>query len=184
MGEHDKLTTVFLKLRSALARSVSGIVPPKEIEDIVQETYIRVRSAARRAPVEHPRALLYKTARNLALDYTKRAESRLTGDCDTLDDLPDSTLCGGDPTGTTAASDQEFARFCDAVRLLPSQARQAFVLRKVYGFSQQEIAEAMGIAQSTVEKHIALGLKRTLLQIRSRDTRSDATSLRRPGTGT
>ena len=48
--------------------------------------------------------------------------------------------------------------FCRAVGGLPEQCRRAFILKKVYGLSQQEIADRLSISQSTVEKHIAKGL--------------------------
>ena len=59
-----------------------------------------------------------------------------------------------------AATSEEFDRLCEAVRLLPVQARRVFVLKKVYGYSQREIAAELGLAQSTVEKHIALAVRR------------------------
>ena len=46
------------------------------------------------------------------------------------------------------------------MRLLPVQARRVFVLKKVYGYSQREIADELGLAQSTVEKHVALAVRR------------------------
>ena len=46
------------------------------------------------------------------------------------------------------------------MQLLPVQARRVFVLKKVYGYSQREIAEELGLAQSTVEKHVALAVRR------------------------
>ena len=34
------------------------------------------------------------------------------------------------------------------------------MLKKVYGYSQREIARELGLSESTVEKHIAQGIKR------------------------
>ena len=48
--------------------------------------------------------------------------------------------------------------FCRAVGGLPEQCRRAFILKKVYGLSQQDIASRLGIAPAEVEKHIAKGL--------------------------
>jgi len=136
-------------------------VPPKEIEDIVQETYVRACQAEHRHEIKAPRSFLYKTARNLALDHVKRAETRLT--------------VSGEDTGTAAvgeyhrlddetfnqvSADEEFSLFCDAVRHLPIQCRRAFVLKKVYGYSQREISQELELSESTVEKHIANGVKR------------------------
>jgi RNA polymerase sigma-70 factor (ECF subfamily) len=44
----DSIQSIFIGLRSSLARAVMGIVPPREVEDIVQETYVRV------CQVKHP----------------------------------------------------------------------------------------------------------------------------------
>lgn len=38
------------------------------------------------------------------------------------------------------------------------RVRDAFVLRKVHGYRQKEIAKQLGISESTVEKHIARGM--------------------------
>ena len=42
MNSDDKIASVFLSIRGGLARAVSGIVPLREIEDVVQETFVRV----------------------------------------------------------------------------------------------------------------------------------------------
>ena len=60
---------IFIAMQSSLTRVVGGIVPPKEIEDIVQETYVRACQAEMVRKIRIPRAFLYKTARNLAFDY-------------------------------------------------------------------------------------------------------------------
>lgn len=162
MPDKEGVRAAFVTLRRRLARAVSRIVPPRDIEDIVQETYVRVCQVAQPETIRHPRSFLYKTARNLALDHAKRAEFRLS---DSLDDESDpdrhlDALHAGDETYDQVAAKQEFEFFCEAVRQLPVQCRRAFVLRKVYGYSQKEIAEALNLSENTVEKHIAYGIKR------------------------
>ena len=169
MPDIDSISSAFLGLRSRLAKAVSGIVPPKEIEDIVQETYLRVRQAENLDQIRRPESFLYRTARNLALDHVKRAESRLTDSEEDIDSVTSQCqdIRSGDVTLQSVVADEEFAGFCDAVRYLPEQCRRAFVLRKVYGFSQKEIAAMMTISESTVEKHIALGVKRTFQHMKN-----------------
>ena len=87
----EDLTRIFVSIRPTLERAVRGIVPPKEIEDIVQETYVRACQAEHRHEIKAPRSFLYKTARNLALDHVKRAETRLT--------------VSGEDTGTAAVGE-------------------------------------------------------------------------------
>jgi RNA polymerase sigma-70 factor (ECF subfamily) len=45
--------------------------------------------------------------------------------------------------------------FCRSTRALPRQCRRAFLLRKVYGLSQREVATRLGVTEGTIEKHIA-----------------------------
>lgn len=161
MAGKDSFYSTYLSLRTALARSVSGIVPPKEVEDIVQETYVRACQTERKTIINTPRSYLLKTARHLALDHVKRAETRLSVHLEEDDEAPqpgrDSLL---DETFAEVASNEEFALFCEAVRHLPVQCRRAFVLKKVYGYSRKEIAEIMGLTENTVQTQIARGMKR------------------------
>ena len=150
---------VFMAAKGSMERMVSRIVPPKEIEDIVQETYVRICQLEKNQQVAQPTSFLMKTARNLAFDHIKRAETRLSDGVETELDF-DMEQSHGDSVFDTVASDEEFAHFCEAVRLLPVQCRRVFVLKKVYGYSQKEIAIEMNLSESTVEKHIAVGFKR------------------------
>lgn len=162
MSNEHKLLEVFVALRRKLARAVSRIVPPPEIEDIVQETYVRVCQFVQAGDIRHPRSFLYRTARNLALDHIKRSAARTTVSLPDEDEQysdGDLSQAGRDVYDQLAAK-QEFEMFCEAVQQLPLQCRRVFVLRKVYGYSQKEIARALDISESTVEKHIAYGIKR------------------------
>jgi RNA polymerase sigma-70 factor (ECF subfamily) len=153
------ITEIFLACRAQLARAVPRIVPPQDIEDIVQATYVRVCQYNTRNEITEPKALMISVARNLALDHVKRAEHRLTTTMDESAEL-ESALASATAEDSyhSVASSEEFSIFCDAVRRLPVQCRRVFVLKKVYGFSQREIARELGLAESTVEKHIATGM--------------------------
>nr|WP_293855648.1 sigma-70 family RNA polymerase sigma factor [Steroidobacter sp.] len=146
--------------RARLARVVSRIVPPHEIEDIVQETYVLVCQFKHDKEIRRPQGFMVKTARNLALDHVKRAEWRLASSLDEqMEALIEAGADTSDATFKQAASDEEFARFCEVVRQLPVQCRRVFVLKKVYGYSQKEIARELGLSEHTVEKHVAKGIE-------------------------
>ena len=171
MVERDRLIDTYIALREQIANLVTRIVPPKEVEDIVQETYVRICRVDPREAVREPRSYVLRTARNLALDHVKRSESRLTAGTD-MDGLAagDGGLpADADPTQARVASDEEFALFCEAVRSLPRQCRRAFVLKKVYGYSLKEIMAEMDLGQSTVETHIVNGTKRCVQYLRDRE---------------
>ena len=132
----ENLTDTYMKVRNAIASVVRGIVPPAEIEDIVQETYVRACQAESVGEIRTPRSFLYKTARNLALDYAKKADTRLTISDTDVEDMIEEIWDHADQTLNKVCSDEEFAFFCDAVRHLPTECRKTFVLKKVYGYSQ------------------------------------------------
>ncbi|XOV79905.1 MAG: RNA polymerase sigma factor [Aestuariibacter sp.] len=152
----------YIAARNGITKMVSRLVPPKEVEDIVQETYVRLCQLEQPKSISEPKSFLYRTAKNLALDHLKRAETRLS---DEWDDSSEMELTGAqlaDSTFEQASSSQQFSHFCEAVRQMPVQCRRVFVLKKVYGYSQKEISKMMNISESTVEKHIAQGAKRTM----------------------
>ena len=66
-------------------------------------------------------------------------------------------------------SKERFLLFCKATEQLSPSTRKCFILKKVYGMSQKEIASEMQLSQSTVEKHIAKGLLKTMLYMREHD---------------
>jgi len=163
MSNYDNLHNVYMTLRRSLAKVASTIVPPKEIEDIVQETYVRICEISESETIQYPRSFMYKIVRNLALDHIKRAETRLSISLSDENNEDIQQLFGevdDDFTFKNVAAKEEFELFCKAVRQLPLQCRRVFVLKKVYGYSQKEIADDLQISESTVEKHIAFGIKR------------------------
>ncbi|HEY8939704.1 MAG TPA: RNA polymerase sigma factor [Cellvibrio sp.] len=161
MANNDNITSLFVGLRTSLARAVSRLVPPREVEDIVQETYVRVCQVENQQDIQFPRSFMLRTAQNLALDHLKKAETRLTVSLDDEQELLEF-ISRPDDTFDRVAANQEFGHFCEAVRQLPLQCRKAFVLKKVYGYSQKEIALQLDISENTVEKHIASGIKRCM----------------------
>lgn len=167
------LKQLYLTMRAALAQAVSTIVPVHDVEDVVQETYVKLCLVKNQEQITHPRSYLYQIAKNVAKDRVKAAGFRLS---DSLEHQPELVSDQPDEVYRAAVSGEEFVRFCEAVRFLPLQCRRVFVLRKVYGFSQKEIAQELDIAESTVEKHIAQGLKRCAAHM---TPTSGATSLKR-----
>lgn len=161
MPKSTPIHEIYLSLRKSLFKAVSRIVPPHEIEDVVQETYVRLCQVSNVDEIRNPRSYMLKTVRNLALDHVKRAEHRLSV---RWDEDPEQGYTAAntqaDDVFQLSSAREEFAHFCEAVRQLPAQCRRVFVLKKVYGYSQREIAQQLEISESTVEKHVALGVRR------------------------
>lgn len=156
MGEEFSLASVYQKMRRRLAAAVRSLVGPSEVEDILQEAFLRCYEASNSRCVEHPSSYLLRTAVNLAINHTASAGQRLGSSIDPA--LIDTGLESPFDIEKQAMQRERLAIYCRAVAELPLQCRRAFLLKKVYGLSQQEIAAYMGITESTVEKHVAKGL--------------------------
>lgn len=155
----------------------------EDVDDIAQETFLRAFAAEADQDVRAPRAFLYRIARNLALNEKARLASTTT---DYMEDSshPDVLGSSDQVTGEDQVySRQKMAIFAEAVSSLPAQCRHVFLLRKVHGLSQNEVAVRLGISPSTVEKHVASGLLRTAEYLRERGYDAGPSRGARPATG-
>lgn len=155
-----KLLDGFLELRPLLFKVIGRIVKPQEIEDIVQETFVQSYAAARNTKIRNPRAFMLVTARNIALNYIKRADQRLNCSIEDVFDEEISALAVS--VEDKCQTEERFLTFCRAVYELPIACRRVFIYKKIYGLTQKEIAEKLGISTSMVEKHLAKGMAMTV----------------------
>jgi RNA polymerase sigma factor (sigma-70 family) len=130
--------------------------------DLAQESFARVYAAERSGSVVHdPRALLYRTARNLLVDSYRRAEVRAPeGDAE-LGMVEPDMYAGPDALEPEAALNarQRFEALADTVDRLPTRCREAFILVKFDGLTHAQTAERMGISVKTVEMQIQIALQ-------------------------
>ena len=142
----------------ALRGYLHGLVAPAEIDDLVQETYARLLRARERAAIEHPRGLLFATARNAAWDLFRRSATAKTfpiAEVDgsgVIDDAPG--------VAETVSRRQEVELLMAAIADLPPRCRETLILRKFENLSHHEIAERLGISTHTVEAQLTKALHR------------------------
>lgn len=139
----------------------------EDIEDVIQDTYLRIYGIQDYAAVQSPKALLITIAHNLAVELGRRRVSRATDSVVDFDALGVSSENAQLEEQLDAR--RRFEAFCSAVDSLPPICRRVFVLRKVYKLSQAEISAVLGISQSTIEKHVAKGLVRCRDHLRDHD---------------
>lgn len=141
-------------LRTWLARRR---VPDLEIDDIVQEAYAKLASVDSVDGVRNPRAYLMQTANSIICSHLRRSQVV------TIRAVEDSKLaqfeCDEASPETVACDRDELHRIDDLVAGFPKQVAAVFTLRRIEGLSQRQTAERLGVTESTVEKHMAKGLR-------------------------
>ena len=151
-------------LRASLRRLVRAQF---DIDDVVQESYAVVAALDDVSHVRHPRAYLFSVARSVVLQQLRRSRVvsiEAVAEIDLLDITHDD--CSPE---RHAVAGQALRRVGELLAGLPRRRREAFVMRKLEGLSQREIAQRMGISENTVEKHIGKCLKH-LLQAFAQDS--------------
>ena len=79
-----------------------------------------------------------------------------------------SVLDQGADVVETVVARQELEFLTEAVRGLPDRCRQVVTLAKIYGLSEREIAERLGISENTVRTHVVRGMERCTDYLRAR----------------
>jgi RNA polymerase sigma factor (sigma-70 family) len=128
-----------------------------DVDDLVQESLARMLRAREAGPIGSARALLFTTARNLALDAVRR--QRVVRFEPITDETPSSVLADGTDVAETVSKQQELELLTKAIQSLPERVRQVFTLRTAYGLTQKQIAERLGVSLSTVEKQMTQGIR-------------------------
>lgn len=128
-----------------------------DIADLRQEVYVRACEAAARELPRQTRPFLFSIARNLIIDRVRRAAIISFDD---IADFESSLVVTGEsnPERIAIARD-EVKRLRAALERLPPRCREIVTMRKVEGISQHDVAERLGIAQGTVEKQVAKGVR-------------------------
>jgi RNA polymerase sigma factor (sigma-70 family) len=126
-----------------------------EIDDVIQETYTRLIAADSVAHIRDAKSYAFQIAGSVVVDHLRRLKVVSIASVSDLDhmDLPSE-----EPSPERQVIDrEELHRLAQMIARLPGRVRDVFTLRRVYGLSQREVAARLGLAESTVEKHMARG---------------------------
>jgi RNA polymerase sigma-70 factor (ECF subfamily) len=173
----QKLATIletYLENEAALKRYLRRFTKVREVaDDLAQEAFLRAFAAETRIAIEAPRAFLFRVARNLALNELARQAAMTIeplGDFERQDVLEDSNQAAVDDAVDSRERIRLLAR---AIAALPPQCAKVFMLRKMQGMSQKEIAVRLSISVRTVENHVAIGLSRCRAYMRAHGAMED-----------
>jgi len=142
------------RLRAYLRRNFPQL---HDVDDVVQESYLKICRARIEGRLNSARGFLFTTARNLALDVFRRSRASPFDDAEADKCL---VLEGGPGAAELASREQELDLLAQAIEALPVRCRQVLKLRKIYGLSHRDIAARLGISERTVNVQIGHGVRR------------------------
>ena len=172
-GEQTRWFTEEVQPHETSLRSyLKGSFPTmRDVDDVVQESYLRAWKARARQPIRCARAFLFRVARNVAINLLNRERVSPIDSVKDLESLP--VVDGGLNAAASACAREELLLLAHAIDALPARCREIVILRRINNVSQKEIAARLGIAEATVEVQVVRGVKRCGDYLRRHGVRFD-----------
>lgn len=124
----------------------------QDAEDLLHSAWLRLFAYRAEREVREPAAFLVQTAAHLAIDRHRRDRHTSAMPVETLG----LSLEDASPLQDEVLEHRERLRRVEAgLKKLPPRTRQVILMHRVEGMKLREIALAIGISQSAVEKHLA-----------------------------
>lgn len=152
---HEEVLPHEADLRAYLRRKFPQI---GDVDDVVQDSYLRLLRARVTGRLRSVRAYLFTTARNAACDIFRHRASIAM---EPLAEESASNVLADEANGAEAAMlRQELDFLAAALRDLPARCREILVLRRIHGLTHREIAARLNLSEHTIEKQVGIGLKK------------------------
>jgi len=143
---------LYLRHHAALHRFLRRLLRCEDAAaEVAQDAYLRLLRLAPRMPPDNPRAYLFQVAANAARDRLAR-DQRRNGVVDG-GPLPETACTRPDVEAEAMARDR-LRILAAAVDDLPPRCREVFLMSRLDGLGNGEIAGRLGISRNMVEKHI------------------------------
>ncbi|MBB4633882.1 RNA polymerase sigma factor [Sphingosinicella soli] len=153
------LLRIFMDYETTLRRVVARYRRRGEdVDDLVQETFLRVYAADQKQEIRDPKAFLIRVAKNLAITEARRKEHSTT---EFYEDSGGSDVFVDERHGSV--EDQVDGRrkllvLSQAIASLKPELRQSLLMCKVEKLKFRQIATRLDVSVSTVEKRVAAAL--------------------------
>lgn len=133
-------------------------------DDIIQDSLMKLVRFKQRGPVQFARSLLWRMARNAAVDALRRHYASPYIDvtyecaCTVAEDLV--------AIETRAEASQHRELLMQAIALLPPKCRMILLMKRIDGRSARDIADELGLAKHTVNLRVSEGIRRCAEMLR------------------
>lgn len=153
-GRH--IQALYLKFQEELVRGVikKFDVGRSEAEDVVQTAFTRYAEVT--STVENPRAFLYRSCSNIAIDQIRRRQVQLSYAQKVIDSEASRTEELGPEREVEGR--QRLGIVSRALWAMPSKRRKLLIMHRFDGLSYAEIGRQVNLSESVVRKHISNAL--------------------------
>lgn len=160
MGQSTIIADLLAGHRRLLTYIRNRIRNPADAEDVYQETMVRMLERARSGGLQQPVPYALRVAHSVILDRAAIPVS----------DLLDEDIACDQPGAEQRLSDrQRLAAFKRALDAMPPLRREVFTRKRIQGQSREEIAQALGMNEEAVKKHLTRALAQLARSLEEQD---------------
>ena len=157
MGHHDSYEALFKLYYAKFVNFADAILRNRTVaKDIVQEAFIRIW--LNKSNLNENQSLenyIYVIVKRLVLNYIRDTKPSESLESDKAQ-IAQSNSWGGEDLIIIANEIQN--KVHEIVLGMPAQRRSVFMMSRIHGLSNKEIAENLQISVKTVERHMTMAL--------------------------
>lgn len=135
---------------------------PDDVEDVLQDVYVRLSNISDDVTIGAPKAFIFKIAANLAIDLLRqrRRHEQSGAGASALDAHDNENLLPSDePSAEQVMISRETARrVLDGLERLSAKTKRVFIAHRFEGQSYAEIARELKVTVKAVEYHMTQAL--------------------------
>lgn len=146
---------------------------PPEPEDVVQAAFIKFAALDDPQSIRNPRSFLFVAARNLVLDYKRRAKLNDAYLADQIALDAELLLEEITPERVVIAKDY-FDRLSAAIRRLPEKQQIVLAMSRLEGKSYQQIRAETGWSPADISRTLRAGMETVMVIMESDPRLSDS----------
>ena len=118
--------------------------------EVVQETYVKTIEKSKETTIENERAFLYKVARNIVIDQSRKDKNK-----EFIEYEEEDYFCSeNEQPDEIVLENVKEELLLEALESLPKHLKQVFVLHVFEGFTKKQIATIMNLNLNSVQKYV------------------------------
>ncbi len=157
MSHSNDIVSALMDYESSLCQFLTSRVGcPDTANDIFQNMAERLLSKRAGLVVEDYRAYLFQAARNEVINHYRSEKARILYESESAANTGQVDIRCAE---RTHIANDNLQALKDALAELPPLTVQVFVLYRLKGLKQKDIAQQLGLNLSTIEKRLATALK-------------------------